>query len=345
MTKRAPAQLASRVGALLMNRRRGMVTARNEVVGRSRGPGAVVDLPDSDVGPLTDVLSRSRYENRVARTTDYLHVSDLISRCVRKIAIVEQHKIQSLPQRLSLMDTLTFAVGDTIHDVMKAKVVSGSPTQVWGNWTCRCGATTTTEPSTQAELAPDRVCTRCLGPLETYTEVPMRDEDLKIVGTPDLILYLRELQAFFISELKSIAHEHWKELTRPKPEHVIQILFYWYLMRKLGYPVADKVSVVYVTKGYTFTGNPYKEFVLDPLVAIARLEPYLDMARELKAARENGGLPARIVCSSDRAPDAKKCSVCSICFGGSNAAPVQVSVASALGATSSQTRRIPIRRR
>jgi hypothetical protein len=332
----APAEPPQRVGRIqeLLNRRRStVIETRAARIETQRTTGGAVAVLPKDAGLiLTDILSRANYEPRPARGTEYLHVSDLLTKCIRRFAIIEQNKIAPPPQRLSLMDLLTFGVGEKIHDVVKDRAAVGGPSMIWGNWSCGCKKMHSESPRTFAELDDTAACTACGGGYSLYHEVPMHDEELKIVGTPDLLVYLREFDAFFITELKSIAHDTWKELIRPVPDHVIQVMFYWYLMKKLGYRVASQVSIMYVTKGYVWGGNVTtitKEFMIEPEPMIARLDPYLEEAAAFKASRENGGLPPRLKCVSDISPDAKKCDVCSICFGNSNA-PQKISIASAL---------------
>lgn len=280
---------------------------------------------------LSALIRRAAGESREMRSHDYLHVSDLLNRCMRKIALTEQQDMPQQRQMLSLMDSLTFEVGDTIHDVIKRKAGLGGPSSVWGHWHCTCKSLHTETPCLRSEVDMDEVCAGCHTPKHIYGEVPMRDEELKIVGNPDLILFLHNYLAYYITELKSIAHAQWEEMSRPKPEHVIQILFYWYLMRKLGYRVASRVSIFYVTKGYLFSGEPYKEFTFEPEEILSRLEPYLDEARYLLRFRADGTLPPRTQCSSRNAPEAKKCSMCSVCFEeNTHAAPIKVSVGSVL---------------
>lgn len=325
-----PPRRLGRIQEMLNKRRTTVIANRAAQIAQQRVEGGAVAYLPKEVEPvLSSLLARASYEPRPARGTEYLHVSDLLTKCIRRFAIIEQNKIAPPPQRLSLMDLLTFGVGEKIHDVIKERATVGGPGHVWGNWSCRCGGMRTTEPCIHDELPPLARCDTCGDEYSVYHEVPMRDDELKIVGTPDLLLYLRDFDAFFITELKSIAHNQWEELVRAKPEHVIQVLFYWYLMKKLGYRVADRVSIVYVTKGYIFKGVPYKEFIIEPEPMLSRLDPYLEEAAALKAARENGGLPPRLKCVSDIAPDAKKCDVCSICFGNSNG-PQKVSIATAL---------------
>lgn len=329
----APPQRVGRIQELLNRRRAGVSETRVARVEQQRTTGGDIAILPKDMSLLlTDILGRASYDPRPARGGDYLHVSDLLGKCVRRFAILEQNDIAKPPQRLSLMDLLTFGVGEKIHDVAKERATVGAPTMVWGNWACRCKTMKTLTPCTFSTLSADARCGACGGGYSEYVEVPMRDDELMVVGTPDLISYLQDFDAYFVSELKSIAHDKWLELVRPVPDHVLQVLFYWYLMKKLGYRMASMVSIMYITKGYIWGGNVTtitKEFMIEPAPMIARLEPYLAEARALKAARENGGLPPRTHCSSAIAPDAKKCDVCSICFGNSNA-PQKISISAAM---------------
>lgn len=287
--------------------------------------------PNDDAAPLTEILNKARSQSRPARQSEWIHVSDLIGKCIRKIALREQQDLPPANQVLTLMDMLTFAVGDTIHDVLKERTWVGSPSEVWGNWSCKCKKMQTSEPCLFDQLDHSHACEACDGGYTQYVEVPMRDDELRIVGTPDLILYLQSLSALYITELKSIAHAQWEELVRPKPEHVIQVLFYWFLMRRLGYRLVARISILYCTKGYVFGGSPIKEFSFDPREIISRLDPYLQEAEELRRYRREGVIPIRTMCASDRSPEAKKCEMCSTCFGGNeNAKPRAISAASAL---------------
>ncbi len=293
--------------------------------------GGVVTL-GADREPISEILVKARTLGRPARQTEYLHVSDLLGKCMRKFAIVESLGMQVKSQGLSLTDSLTYAQGDAIHDVIKARVASGAPRSAWGNWACRCRTTKTAVPclAKDVTLGP---CPACGGAVEIYQEVSMRNEEFKIVGNPDLLTYIDTHDALHITELKSMGHDNWKELARPDPDHVIQALFYWFLMHHAGYRLTNKVSIVYITKGWMFSGAPYKEFVVEAQGQIARLDIYLEEARRMKLFRGSNMLPARI-CVSDTAPVARKCEVCKVCFNTNNETPTTVSIDEALGGSS-----------
>lgn len=318
----------------LLSRRLGRAqepAAPAPVRNRRSSAGRVVQLPDPEALTLTSVLMKAKATLRKPRLGNNIHVSDLISKCARKKAIVEINQVPLPVTRLSLTDALTFRQGEAIHDVIKERSVTGAPSLVWGRWKCQCGSLQVETPCVYAEVDQTVICEKCETGTDTYEEAEFIDSELKIVGHPDLILYLTDLAAFYVTELKSISHEQFKELVRPKPEHVIQALFYWFLMRRAGKTMVDTVSLFYVTKGYVFKGQPYKEFTFSATANLKRLEPYLEDARAILEARKSGTLPPRTMCASKDSPDARACEVSSICFRDENAGkPVTVSFAEAV---------------
>lgn len=291
-------------------------------------PQGVVSLPAMYRSPLADVIDRVAWEMQPTRPGDYLHVSDLLSKCIRKRAVIEALGVTPSARRLSMSDLVTFAQGDAIHDLLKDRARMGAPNLVWGKWSCKCKALFHEEPCTYGEIDQEEECPHCHTKVDQYHEVSMRDEDLWVVGNPDLVLYYKNIDAYHVTELKSIADKQYQELTAPKPEHILQVVFYWYLMRKLGYRMTDKVSILYVTKGWMFSGKPYKEFVIDPQAELHRLDDMIEDARAHKASilsiRERNAsaarriptitLPPRTMCLKSTTKTAKSCEVCGECF-------------------------------
>ena len=318
------AALASRLGDMLERRRASMGQApmKAHADDFTNADGGVVNIsPTSNV--LSEYLSKGSSLSDPPRDSKLLHVSDLLSRCIRKIALVDRMGISPRPRTLSLTDSLTFAQGNAIHDVLKERVgLGGAP--LWGNWECRCGLTSTEEPGLYRSIPDGRVCSFCKGPLSKYKEVPMPDLGLGIVGTPDLIVYRPAHKALHVSELKSISHAQWKELSRPKPDHVLQVLFYWHLMKRRGYRLTSHPSVLYATKGWMFSGDPFKEFPVDAVRGEDRLDDYLTDAKALQVSRKGGPLPPRVTCADRMSTEAKKCEVCDACFSKAEIKPVPV---------------------
>lgn len=335
---RAVSSLSSRLGDVLQRRRGEKAERQVQAIAQLKSGG--VSKIHADELPLTELLEKSRFLSRPARGSNPLHVSDLVSKCLRKIALSEKLGMPHKPQNLRLTDLLTFAQGDAIHDVLKANAVRAGGGVVWGKWSCKCGTTKTPQPCLFSDLDKDKTCAACKQPVDVYEEVAVKDAELEIVGTPDLLLYMREHEALHITELKSISHDVWKELARPLPDHVIQVLFYWYLLSRAGYRLTDKVSILYATKGWMFSGNPTKEFVVDAESQIHRLDDYLADAAAVKVSRAGGDLPTR-TCPTPTSPEAKKCELCSACFGvNENEKPKIISASEALG-----SRPVTVRRR
>lgn len=319
---------------LAINRR----VARRKVV---EAEGGVVAFPKNMDAPLGELLSKGRMELRRPRTGDNIHVSDLLSKCIRKKALLRRLGMQEPAQRVSLMDSLTYRQGDAIHDVLKERATAGGPGIVWGKWKCRCGALHVAEPCLNAEVDHSVICGNCDTGADYYEEVSFVHPEYRIVGHPDLLLYMKELSAFYVTELKSISAKQYEELIRPKPEHVLQVVFYWYVMRSLGMRMVDRVSILYATKGYEFRKSPYKEFTVVPSSELPRLNTYLEDAKAFNASLDGGELPVRTQCASQVSPDARACEVCKECFDTPTEKPIKVSYAS----LNSSAKKAPPRRR
>ena len=155
-----------------------------------------------------------------------LHVSDLLGKCMRKMALSEYLHKPMPAQQLGDSMGLTFAQGVAIHDYVKTKFMQGHPDKLYGRWSCLCGKTVTEERLQHKKEAP--VCPECNTQVNRYKEIDIHDAELDIVGSPDVVLYLADYGVYYPIELKSITYDDWKEMVRPKPDHVLQILFYWF---------------------------------------------------------------------------------------------------------------------
>lgn len=301
----------SRLSELLA--RRAGEAAPDTTVGR--GGGIAVKGETEDVS-VASILDSHRYQGRPPRLGEHLHVSDLVGKCMRRTAIIYRMKLSPQSRGLNLSDSLTFAQGDAIHDALRERLVTASPESAYGRWGCRCGTTVTEKPSLFTEVPATMTCPACKTGLTKYHEVTVRNEEFKITGNPDYLLYRKATKSIMVVELKSMTHEMWKDLARPLPEHVLQTAFYWDLLSRDGYRMGSHASILYATKAYVFRGSPVKEMLVDmaALTAGGRLEPYYASAAQVKAARVGGPLPDR-VCQSQEQTSAKNCDVCVQCFG------------------------------
>lgn len=286
-------------------------------------PEIAINLPSEmivqspvDEQLVADIIRATPRLRRPNRRDGYLHVSDLIGKgkCVRRMALSDKLGTPLKPKRLNVFDRVVFAIGDAIHDTIKMIATEGAPHRVWGNWKCQCGHLFHEEPCVQSEIDPEDVCELCHTGTVYYREVPIFNEEYRIVGNPDLLLFIEELDAFHVTELKSIAHDAWAELVRPLPEHVLQVVFYWFLMIQSGRKVTDRISVVYITKGYQFKGEAHKEFMIDPEKEVHRLLPYLNDAMRYKMSQDHNVYPIRKICSGPLTSTARQCEVGQPCF-------------------------------
>lgn len=266
---------------------------------------------DTDT-PLIELLKATPYVSQKYRgqTGSNVHVSDVISKCLRKIVLMERMELRHPTEKLVEGQGITFAIGDALHDYLTSRFVSGNPDKVWASWSCACGQTRKKGLYSKVSKF---VCEQCDTSLTKHKEVAFPDEELQLTGSPDIILYMDEYGAYYIVELKSMSAAQWKELVRPVPDHVIQISFYWHLLHRAGWPLVNRCSILYANKEFSFK-LPYKEFLIDPQVP-GRLDPYLEDLQAFRDAREGGDLPTRTFCSSIDSAGAKACPVAVTCFG------------------------------
>lgn len=277
--------------------------------GRPAAPAGVSQYfgADDDT-PVLEFLKSIRPNTDSFRGGEHVHVSDVVSKCIRKIALMRRLNVRHPVESVFDGQGITFAIGDAVHDYIKARFVKGHPEKVWAKWTCGCGQSGYT--GTYA-TRPKKPCTECGMPLDKQNEVPFVHEAYKVKGTPDLLLWLEQYAAMFIVEIKSMAAEMFKELARPLPNHKVQIALYWHILKACDMPVVDRCSLLYANKEFSFK-LPYKEFMFDPREV--DLSAYWDDLEALKAAADGKSLPPRVVCGADNAPEAKKCPVCVTCF-------------------------------
>jgi hypothetical protein len=246
------------------------------------------------------------------RGGDYLHVSDLVYKCSRMIAL---SKHLDLPIRgEAILDSrgVTFATGHAIQEYVTERIKANLPDMLWGDWSCKCGDSTS-ERATYSEMVDEPACHQCGTKPTDYVETIWRSESLKLTGAIDILLKLPS-GALYPVEVKSISGARFDEVTRAVPDHLIQALFYWHLLRENGMTVMDQASILYVKKEFVFA-SPYKEILVKPTDYESRIEDFFDEARELKAyLHEDGPLPIRTCCSHPLSPGAKECPFAIQCF-------------------------------
>jgi len=275
--------------------------------------GRVVEVFDAGIDtPAVDLINKAPRRMSHFRDGEYIHVSDLIGKCVRKIALADKYGHPMPSETLSHSMALTFAQGDAIHEYVKSRYVETKKENLYGRWSCLCGDTVV-GPCTGDEV-PSDACERCGAKPHKYEELLLHHEGMLVVASPDVTLFVRRHSCLHPVEIKSINPKDWDTLTRPKPEHLVQVLWYWKLLRDLGYSITSTVSILYATKGFVFKGSPFKEFVIEVEPVLHYLDDYIEDAEAWARYKKTGELPPRVRCPSNSCPEAKKCHVVLRCF-------------------------------
>ena len=302
----AEVKMDGRVASALSRRQSGAQTGKQDDARKV----VVPYFGDKDDTPMLQLLKETPPVMQRHREGDRLHVSDVISKCVRRIVIMERMGVRHPSEKIADGRGITFAIGDALHDYITSRFVQGHPDKVYARWGCACGQTT--EDGIYSRIR-EKSCANCGGSLTVHHEIPFAHSALPLTGSPDIVLYMDDYGAYYLIELKSMAGTQWKDLARPLPDHVVQLSFYWKILHDEGYPLVDKASIIYANKEFSFK-LPYKEFMIDPQ-AEGVLDPYIEDIEAVVRARAGGAIPARTFCASPDSPEAKKCPVAVSCFG------------------------------
>lgn len=268
-------------------------------------------IAEQEFAGVEPLIKRNPPQNEF-RPGDYLHVSDLVYKCSRMIAL-SQHL--SLPIRGEpILDSrgVCFQIGRAIQDYVTERLKTNMPNELWGDWRCDCDGVSLSG-ATYNEARDVSSCPQCGQNPTNYVETVWRSETYRLTGAIDILLKLPG-DILYPVEVKSISGARFDEVTRAVPDHLIQALFYWHLLRENGKNVMNQASILYVKKEFVFA-NPYKEILVHPNEYENRLTDFFDEARELKAyLHDDGPLPIRSTCSHPLSPGAKECPFALQCF-------------------------------
>jgi hypothetical protein len=280
---------------------------RNRTKKVAPGPGEVLPMRPEQI--VTDAL-KGNHKARVVRDGEYIHVSDLISKCTRMFALADRYGVNLTGDRIFDSMEIVFAFGHAAQTYLTDKLKRTRPKELYGRWTCPCGESEHTGTYRDVQ---DRKCACGKFGLEQYNELVIPNKRYKITGSVDVTMYFDH--GFYLVEVKSIKQEDFNALVRPLPDHILQAVFYWWLAKEDGYAVYDKLSVVYISKGFSFRNEWMKEFQIDPRDYVSSLDDYLEEAELLKQSKDSKSnpLPHR-VCPTMASPQAKKCPTCALCF-------------------------------
>lgn len=247
------------------------------------------------------------------RDGKYIHISDLISKCPRAIAIHFVHNRKLYGMSMNHQLGFTFKQGEALAAYMEDHVKRTAPEHMYGGWECKCEKTLVEE--TTYDKVSELKCKFCGGGLDNYKELFVADEEYQISGSIDITLKI--LKRFYVNELKSIKKDGtdgFIALTQAKPIHRIQALFYVWLLTRTGKVTFPEFTVFYMNKSYGWKmDDQRKEYVIKYADYASTLEPYLEDAKAIKIAREGGPLPER-GCKDMYETKAKECELCAMCF-------------------------------
>lgn len=267
--------------------------------------------------PVAEVIENpiSRYVRNIPvedpfRYGEYTHVSDLVYKCMRMVALAGDLHIpvptEANWQSMKLIHAMGHASAKYIENI-----VLNQTDKIFGYWRCVCGAHRI-GPCKKSDLIPDP-CGECNQSPSIYDEMTFTNEEYGLIGNCDLAI-MEEGDFLLLTELKSISKKQFDDLSDAKPDHKLQLLMYYWMAVQAGYRVHPSLSVFYSCREWMI-GNPFKEFMLPADTAERRVEPMLREATAIKEWRDNDGpIPERTWCNRPEDTRAKNCGMCAECF-------------------------------
>jgi hypothetical protein len=290
-------------------------------------PVAVPSVPQAlpEPGALSSALNAVDTTSEAARNeSEYTHVSTLLNACPRQV-VLEQKYRTAIVRQVNPGDRLIWALGKAAEHHARSSLIASFPDNAFGDWSCNCGKMYVSgKVFSEVQSNAYDACPRCEVRPCRYHEHVLRDEERRIVASPDLILFFPEplvpgCAVFLPVEFKSKCIKLFDEQVKkgqPETENALQVLSYARILRTLGHTVPFSV-IIYIAKDFRWGMKPYLEF---RVVENGGTAPTLNLlegnAEAIKAAREpNAPLPPRLgVCSHPSTSRAKGCSSCTMCF-------------------------------
>ena len=305
LRKRASSSCAGREIGSGSRRRRPVAATTERITVRDIIPVSVDYTPVLDAMKAIIPVSMFRHHEK-------LHVSDVVYKCNRYLALIRRLGLNPFPGRLWDTQDVTFTIGNAVHDLIIGRLQGTRPDNLWGRWKCSCGNEAFIGIYTEAK---EHSCSSCKQPTVNYNEISVISELHQVIGNVDLLMKFGD--HFRVNELKSINKKGFEEVkaaNRAKPEHIIQVGMYWYLLRDLGYSLQDKLSIFYVQKDYK-PGVVMHEIVLDAHEIERAVYAYLNPTALLASNDLRVPLPSRANdCSSFAATKTKECHLAGTCF-------------------------------
>lgn len=250
------------------------------------------------------------YSRSDTRFDDYIAVVDLISRCSRQIFFSKERSIP-ISNIIWPRDKIVFSAGKSIEKEVVGLVSYMSPERIYGDWICVCGQLKYSD-KTLVEVWGEEQCVSCGSKADQYKGLTVFNEEYKIVGAVDLVLRLGT--QLYITEIKTRSSKRFKELQDGEDRHnVLQGMLYWDLVRRAGYPVIDKFSMLYINRDYSYYESPFQEVVhtVSEEEILTSIGVYYQDALNIK-----NGIVNKLtrVCASEKQGNKIKCPCVLHCF-------------------------------
>ena len=241
-------------------------------------------LPPDFLSSMCEVEDRKPQLSRLSEDTDYIHVSSLLDLCPRQYALAKQHNLK-LSEKVGPAQRIVWEMGKALeaHAIRNIQNYHGENLVQKG---------------------------------EVIT-----DEDYLIQGAPDIIVDIGENQSVIV-EIKTMNARDFDKLEEPRGDHILQAAMYQWLAehnlfgKGLCSSIHDHVIILYICKDFIRNKSPYKEFQVDINQEFIRngVDIALQLALELKTAKENNKIPRRHVCSREDCARARACPVQKMCW-------------------------------
>ena len=291
----------------------------------------MVSLTDYPQTHLLYHVHKNTAGYRNARPHNVIHASDLDpSRkwCPREPAILTRHNLKREKGFLSTAQQAVYNFGHAGADILIEMLPEG---MVWGNWKCNaCGH------EHRHQYRPKK-CYECGAKRRAlrYNEVFMRDPELGIVGSCDLMVDLLGNGVKTLVEIKTEGNESFKRRNAAELEHEWRTKLYLYLADRTEWLEGkginvEEARVVYLTKEGHVPCDKIKDWKLADWgrtfmkeYRTKRDDSFSEKAREAvlayrtwRSAFEKGGNPKYPdrICFSPHDTRAKNCEVCDLCF-------------------------------
>ena len=247
-------------------------------VGEEPNTTELPQLPKEFLKSMIEVQDRIPEPSRLSEDSEYIHVSSLLDLCPRQYWIARKHKVKLSSSPYS-SDRIVWEIGKSLerHVVKQVREYNGVSF--------------------------------------SRNSIALKNDEYMISGEADLIIQIG-IGFHVISEIKTMNKNDFDKLKKPITDHILQAAMYQWLYNSTSIDkVVDTVILLYVCKDYA-RGSPYKEFHVNVNTPVIQsgVERALELAMELKEARDNDEIPERWVCDRQDCTRSKNCRVSHLCW-------------------------------